>query len=185
MEDRALLDVQLVEEIKRGESPAEATLYEKYAARVYYLALSELRSREDAEDVRAETFLRVLQAIRQDRVRSPVALASFVLGTTQNIIREFKRPGRRTEQLDKDAVEQIEASPNQSIFMDEYVKRTIEQVVRRLKPREQAFLRMYYIDEMSNDDIARALGIKEERLRLIKSRALKNFREMYGRLVKN
>jgi DNA-directed RNA polymerase specialized sigma24 family protein len=51
-------DSDLVEEIRRGEREAEAALFEKYAARVYYLALSELRSHPDAEDVRTETFLR-------------------------------------------------------------------------------------------------------------------------------
>ena len=64
-------DSNLADQIQRGESTAEATLYEKYSARVYYLALSELRSREDAEDVRTETFMRVIQAIRNGSLRSP------------------------------------------------------------------------------------------------------------------
>jgi RNA polymerase sigma-70 factor (ECF subfamily) len=176
-----LSDAQLVEDIQRGESAAEATLYEKYSARVFYLALSELRSREDAEDVRAETFLRVLQAIRQGQIRSPEALASFILGTAHNVIRESHRQARRTEQMpDGERTE-----TGQPVFLDPIVKRTIEQVTRRLKPREQDFLRMYYYEELPADEIAQKLGIKEERLRLIKSRALKSFRDAYHRLVKS
>lgn len=178
---QALLDARLVEEIRRGERAAEATLYEKYSARVFYLALSELRSREDAEDVRAETFLRVLQSIRQGQLRSPEALASFILGTAQNVIRESHRQARRTEQMaDPQGTHSAE-----SAFLDPVVKRTVEQVTRRLKPRDQAFLRMYYYEELPADQIARKLGIKEERLRLIKSRALKSFRDAYNRLVKS
>jgi RNA polymerase sigma factor (sigma-70 family) len=52
----------------------------------------------------------------------------------------------------------------------------------RLKPRERQFLRMYYYEELPKEEIARALGIKEERLRLIKSRALKSFRGIYEKL---
>jgi DNA-directed RNA polymerase specialized sigma24 family protein len=43
---------------------------------------------------------------------------------------------------------------------------------------------MYYYEELPNEEIARSLGVKEERLRLIKSRALKSFREMYKQLTK-
>ena len=71
MEQKTLTpDSELAAEIQRGQSSAEATLYEKYSARVYYLALSELRSREDAEDVRIETFMRVIRAIRNGQLRS-------------------------------------------------------------------------------------------------------------------
>ncbi len=57
-------------------------------------------------------------------------------------------------------------------------------MIRRLKPREQAFLRYFYYDELPKEEISLRLGIPEERLRLIKSRALKSFREIYGRLAK-
>jgi hypothetical protein len=56
-------DNDLVEEIRRREREAEEALFEKYAARVYYLALSELRSHPDAETCARRPFLRVLQSI--------------------------------------------------------------------------------------------------------------------------
>ena len=177
------LELQIVEEIRRGDGSAEAALYEKYGQRVYYLALRELRSREDAEDVRTETFLRVLQAIRQDRLRSPEALSSFVLGTANNVIREFIRQRTRSEPLTPDTIESA-ANPEDPPFLDPIAQRTIEQVARRLKPREQAFLRMYYYEELSKEEIASRLGIDEARVRLIKSRALKSFREIFERLTK-
>jgi RNA polymerase sigma-70 factor (ECF subfamily) len=177
-------DVDLVAGIRRGESAAESALYEKFSARVYYLAIRELRSPEDAEDARAETFLRVLQAIRQDKVHSPQALASFILGTTSNVIREISRRNQKTSSLEDEEIEETDVRMQSSPFLDLDTRRTIEQVARRLKSREQAFLRMYYYEELPQEEIARRLGIKEERVRLIKSRALKSFREIYERLTK-
>jgi RNA polymerase sigma-70 factor, ECF subfamily len=176
-------DSELVAGIRRGEPAAESALYEKYSARVYFLALKGLRSPEDAEDARAETFLRVLQAIREDRVKTPDALASFTLGTTANIIREISRRNRKTSSLADSGIEDAEDHA-WAPFLDLDARRTIEQVARRLKPRERAFLRMYYYEEQPQEEIARSLGIKEERVRLIKSRALKSFREIYERLTK-
>jgi len=169
-------DAQLVADIQRGDTAAEAALYNKYSSRVYYLALAELRSREKAEDVRSETFLRILQSIRAGRLRSAEALPSFVLSTTHNIVRELRRDERRIEPLaDRDPEDDWKP-------VDSHVQQAIEKVIRRLKPRERAFLRMYYYDELPNEEIAERLGIREERLRLIKSRALKRFREIYQRI---
>ena len=52
----------------------------------------------------------------------------------------------------------------------------------KLNERDRTFLRMYYYEELPKPEIARVLGIKEERLRLIKSRALKRFAEIYSKL---
>jgi RNA polymerase sigma-70 factor, ECF subfamily len=176
-------DARLVEEIERGESAAEATFFARYSTRVYYFALSELRSQPHAEDVRSETILRVIRAIREGRLRDAQALASFVLTTARNVVREMSRQERRHQQLPDDEVEDPKYTV-ETVFLDPYVKTAIERVVRRLKPREREFLRMYYYDELPNDEIAQRLGIKEERLRLIKSRALKRFREIFERLQK-
>jgi RNA polymerase sigma factor (sigma-70 family) len=178
-------DVRLVEEIRGGASDAESALYEKFSARVYYLALRELRSPADAEDARAETFLRVLQAVRGDALQSPQALSSFVLSTTRNVIREQHRQNRRTEQIDEVELDRDDKFARHQAFSDPAVKTAIERAIKRLKPREQQFLRMYYYEETSPDEIARVLGIKPERVRLIKSRALKSFREQYERLTKS
>jgi RNA polymerase sigma factor (sigma-70 family) len=51
-------------------------------------------------------------------------------------------------------------------FLDPNVKRAIAQVISSLKSREQAFLRMYYFEELPKEEIARRLEVKEERLRL-------------------
>lgn len=177
-------DAVLAEEIQRGESSAEAILYERYSARVYYLALSELRSPADAEDVRTETFMRVIQAVRNGKMRTPESLASFIVGTAHNIIREGFRQRSKAGRINQIELERSIAQTPDPFFLDPDVKRAIEQVIIRLKPREQVFLRMYYYEEAPPEEIARRLGIKQERLRLIKSRALKRFKEIYLRLIR-
>ncbi len=174
---------QLATDIQTRQSAAEAALYEKYSMRVFYLALSELRSREDAEDVRTETFLRVMKAIRNDQLRSADSLPSFIVGTAHNVIREGFRQRHRAGQITQLELERTAAAAPDPFFVDPHVKRAVEQVIERLKPRERAFLRMYYYEELPQEEIASRLGLRQERLRLIKSRTLKHFREVYLRLV--
>jgi RNA polymerase sigma factor (sigma-70 family) len=177
-------DVELVASIREGDSRAETALYERYSARVYFLALSELHSKEDAEDVRAETFLRVLQSLRQDQLRSPGSLGSFIVGTALNVIREQVRLSYKTQSLDERELNLAGDRSLESAFIDSEASRALEEAARQLKPREREFLRMLYYEELPKEEIARALGVKEERLRLIKSRALRSFREIYRKLTK-
>jgi RNA polymerase sigma-70 factor, ECF subfamily len=177
-----LADDQLVACIQNGRMDAEAALYERYSAKVYYLALRESHSPQDAEDVRAETFLRVLQAIRGDRLRSAGSLAPFILGTMRNVLHElFLRRRQAGNAADANPVEPAMPS-HEEHFLDSEVQLAVKQTIVRLKPRERDLLRMHFYEELETEEIARRVNIAPERVRLVKSRALKHFREFYQRL---
>jgi len=172
-------DIELVARIQAGDSSAEALLFERYGARLYYLALSRTGSPQDAEDVRSETLLRVLSAIRNRQLRSPAALASFILRTLDNVALEMLRQESHANRIASDPRANVERH-----FLDDGVKDAIEWTLARLKPRERDFLRMYYYEELSKEEIAGRIGIAEERVRLLKSRALRSFRERFLRSAK-
>jgi RNA polymerase sigma-70 factor (ECF subfamily) len=172
---------ELVAKIQGGESEAEAQLYAKYSARVYYVALRHTRSPEDAEDVRAETFFRVLQAIRGNNLRSASSVAAFILGTSRNVMHELARK-RQLETMDQSGIPEASVPSHERFLLDSGVRSAIERTIARLKPRERELLRLYYYEELPRHEIARRIGIAEERVRLVKSRALKRFRELYTRL---
>jgi RNA polymerase sigma-70 factor (ECF subfamily) len=179
MQDRAIRDGELAAAARQRDASVEAALYERFGARIYFLALGELGSKEDAEDVRDETILRVIQALRQDKLRSPDSLPAFVVGVALNVIREHRRQTRNLQQFDGREVEVAGGPSPEAAFLDEETGRAFREVARGLKPREREFLRLYYYEEWPKEAIARALGIKVERLRLMKSRALKRFRDAY------
>jgi RNA polymerase sigma-70 factor (ECF subfamily) len=173
-------DAELVSGIRSGDQSAGANLFERYSRRVYYLALRELRSSADAEDVRAETFLRVLKAIREGQVNSPDAVRLFIRGTARNVILETLRSPQRAA---RDELPDLPV-PELPGMLDADVVGAIEATIRRLKPREREFLRLLYYEDLPKQEIARRIGVDEDRLRLIKSRSLKSFREIYERLRK-
>ena len=175
-------DSELAAGVAGGDAAAESSLYEKYSERVFYLALSERCPREDAEDVRAETFLRVFQSLRAGKLRKPDSLASFIVGIALNVVREHRRQRAGAEALTELENEIPGGESPEDAFLDREAARSVAEMAARLKPRERQFLRMYYYEELPKAEIARALGIKEERLRLIKSRALKSFRGIYEKL---
>jgi len=175
----AACDVDLIERIRAGDQSAEEGLYQRYSARVYYLALKRVGSASDADDIRSETFMRVLAGIRAGQLREPAAFASFCFRTLDNVASEMARYSQRATALTSEP-----PAPVEHEFLDDDVKSAIRRTIERLKPRERDFLRMYYYDELPKNEIARRAGIPEERVRLLKSRTLKSFREYYLRLRK-
>ena len=177
-----LPDHEIVARVAQGEQQAEALLYQKYSQRIVFLALSERHSHADAEDIRAETFLRVLQALRAGKLRKPSSLSSFIVGIALNVMREHNRDRANTDPLSERENEIAGDESSDAAFLDREVTQAITEAAAQLKPRERDFLRLYYYEELPKAEIARQLGIKEERLRLIKSRTLKRFREIYDKL---
>jgi RNA polymerase sigma-70 factor (ECF subfamily) len=177
-----LADSQLATSIAQGNRAAEGALYEKFSDRIFYLALSERCSRDEAEDVRAETFLRVIRLLRDGKLQKPESLASYIVGIALNVMREHRRHRAATASLSERENEIAgDESPDTS-FLDKEVAQSLAEAAAQLRPRERDFLRLYYYEELSKEEIAARLGIKEERLRLIKSRTLKRFREIYDKL---
>jgi len=177
-------DTELVVKIQNGHNEAEAALYEKYSAKVYYLALRESKSSHDAEDIRAETFLRVIQAVRSNQLRSVEALPAFILAVTRNVLRELYVSRRRTgETVPADETNLVAAS-HERMFLDREVQLAIEKTIEKLKSRERTILHMCFYEELSTEEIARRMSIAPERVRLVKSRALKHFRELYNRVLR-
>lgn len=175
-------DTELVASIQNGQSDSEAVLYEKYSSRVYYLALKETRSPHDAEDVRAETFLRVLQAIRGNQIRSAAALGSFVLGVTHNVMRELYAKRRQIGDVIPADEAELAIPSHEQVFLDQEVRVAIQRTIARLKPRERQVLHLLIYEELPSEEVARRIAIAPERVRLVKSRALKHFREIHRRL---
>jgi len=175
-------DTELVVSIQNGQSDSETALYEKYSARVYYLALKETRSQHDAEDVRAETFLRVLQAVRGNQIRSAHSLGSFVLGVTHNVLRELYARRRQVGDVIPAEDNLLAIPSHEQIYLDQEIRSAIQRTIGRLKPREQLVLRLLIYEELPSEEVARRLAIAPERVRLVKSRALKHFREIHSRL---
>jgi RNA polymerase sigma factor (sigma-70 family) len=172
-------DTELVAAIRSGLAQAETALYQKYSAKVYYVALRYSRSPHDAEDVRAETFLRVLQAIRGDHLRSPEALASFILGTARNVLHELLQRRKQAGITSEPEGTELSTPSQEEHLLDREVRHAIARTIEGLKPRERDLLRYHYYEELPTPEIARRLGIAPERVRLVKSRALKRFRECY------
>jgi RNA polymerase sigma-70 factor (ECF subfamily) len=83
---------RLVERFRQGDVQALSTLFEMHVDRVYGFARHILGSREDAEEVASEAFIRALR--RASDYRGDAPFHAWLFGITRNLCRDQLRQPR-------------------------------------------------------------------------------------------
>ena len=102
----------LVEDIRRGDEAACEVLYRELRSR----QLNYLRRNfpEQAEDLLQESYLRIWQWIRADKVREPQHLATFIGAVVRNALRDYLRSRANCEARRSVSEEALFAVPDPS-----------------------------------------------------------------------
>jgi RNA polymerase sigma-70 factor (ECF subfamily) len=172
-------DADLVEALRREETGAAEALVDRYADRVYRLAVRITGSNEDAEEVTQDALWTVVRKIHSFKGDS--AFGSWVYRITANAaymkLRARKAKGREIA-LD-DVVPSLDGDGAHFEPMDDWSRRVderalqgelrevLESAIAELPPDYRTALVLHDIEGLSNPDIAEALEIS---LPAVKSR---------------
>ena len=141
-----------------------------------------LRSPALVDDVRQETFVRVLDAVRQPNgIRSPGGFGSFANTVCNHVLLEMYRARPRTDALEDaagDGIPDPRDDAEASAVRDEQ-RSHVRRAIAELPPREQQLLAMLFFHERDKDGICRQLGIDRQYLRVLLYRAKRRFKEQY------
>src|SRR5262249_39514790 len=117
-----------------------------------------------------------------NQLRSAASLPGFILGVTRNVLRElYAHRSRAGETIAPEAAD-LAAPSHERFFLDQEVRLAIRKTIERLKPREQAVLRMHFYEELPKEELARRAAFAREGVRLVNPRALKLLGEAHTRL---
>jgi len=158
---------------------------EHFVAYFTRLLRVKLRSRklspEDIEDVRQETLLRVLVAVRSGEVRQPDRLGPYVNSVCNNVLHEKYREICRNHHVDLDSVDVPDGGADLEgrMLAKEKVK-MVHKTLSKLSARDSAVLRAV-LQGRDKDEICAELGIDRGYLRVLMHRANSNFKELYQR----
>ena len=100
MEKRSAEITALVERTRKGDKAASAELYEKMYDKLYFFALKNVRSKEDAEDIVQEAFVRATESLKD--LISNDCFTSWIYSVTYNLCADKLRGGDNTVRFDND-----------------------------------------------------------------------------------
>jgi RNA polymerase sigma-70 factor (ECF subfamily) len=149
---------------------AEKALFERYAERVRLYGRKHLKSAAAADDLVQQVMLRVLEALRAERVAEPNRLASFVFGTCRNVSWDLQRSEQRQRRLERETELLLTESAMPELSERDVVK--LFHCMGELPEQQRRILRMSFMEDRSADDIARSLGLSSGNVRVIRCRAL-------------
>ena len=132
-------------------SEAELTsIYRKYVGMVRHRAYAVVRDEALSDDVTQETFLRFIRYAQDQEVRSPGALL-YRIATNAGI----QRLRHRNDHVPSEDMDLAAAAPAVSAE-DQLI---LEDILKHSDPDEAAMAMMYFVDDMSQDDIAVVCGL--------------------------
>lgn len=146
---------------------------------------SRVESREVADDLRQETFTRVLGALKAEGgLHHAERLGAFVNSVCNNVLFEHYRSRGRTESLESHEEHHPFASQapdalSSVVSQDE--ARIVRRILGKLGERDRALLKAIFLEEKDKDDVCQEFGVGREYLRVLLHRAKQAFRSVYVR----
>lgn len=142
---------------------------------------SKLRSAAAVEDVRQETFSRVLQTLKQKGgLETPESLGAFVNSVCNNVLFEQYRSASRTTTLD-DEYDTPESRPGvDSELLAAEDRGRVREALADLPQKDKDLLRWLFFEERDKDEICRTMNVDRNHLRVLVHRAKLRFRERFA-----
>jgi RNA polymerase sigma-70 factor (ECF subfamily) len=175
-------DASYIERLS-AEDPRTQEHFVRYFTELLQIKLrSRLQSPQAIEDVRQETFARVLNALRKEgAIRQPERLGAFVNTVCNNVLFEHYRLSGRSQSLDEEGQPEPQATGLDAldIASAKQLKMKVREILLDMPMRDRSLLKAVFLDERDRDDVCREFGVEREYLRVLLHRAKQDFKVEY------
>lgn len=175
-------DADYIDSLCAGDHGTEEHFVGYFTELLHLKLRSRLKSPHAIEDVRQETFARVLKVLRKDRaLRQPERLGAFVNTVCNNVLLEHYRSASRTQSIDEEGQPELPATGIGvlDIVAAKQLKGKVEEILLELPVRDRQLLRAVFIEERERDEVCKEFGVDREYLRVLLYRAKQEFKTEY------
>ena len=169
----------LLERARRLDAHALGQVHDRYFAEVYRYIRFRLDNEQQCEDLSAEVFLRLINALHRQKGPS-INLRAWLLGTASNLVNDHlrRRYRRKEENLDASLEESLvgESSPD-SAWETAWQQDEIRRALQRLTTEQQHVIALRFADERSLDETAQIIGKTVSAVKALQFRALASLRK--------
>jgi len=175
-DDSKILINSLVKKAQDGDEAAFGQIYDLYFDKVYRFVYFRVNHREAAEDLVSETFIRAWDKL--DRISSPESFSGWVYQIARNLVIDYYRS--RKENVDIALLENVLS------YEDNVVNRTdlgfqqqiFLKFLDQLGEEQQLVLKMKFLEDLDNPEIAAILNKTEGAVRVIQHRAIAELKKL-------
>jgi len=176
-------DAPYLERLQCGDAGTEQHFASYFGELIRLKLRSRLSSKEAVEDVRQETFVRVLALVRaKDGVRQPERLGALVNSVCNHVLLEHYRSHRKMESSLDEEPERVFADERMNVsglFEVDETERVVRKILGDLPERDRRLLQAVLLDERDKDEVCAELGLSRDYLRVLVHRAKQAFKSSY------
>ncbi len=174
-------DKAYVERLRDGDPPTE----HHFVAYFEHLLRIKLRSRmltnDKVEDLRQETFIRVIAALRREGgVRQPDRFGAFVNSVCNNVLLEYYRSSGRNQPMENSHLEIPDKVLDlEGMLVTKQSSERVRRILEGMPRRDRDLLRAIFLEEKDKDVVCREFGVDRDYLRVLLHRAKDKFKVLY------
>lgn len=181
-------NVGYVESLCAGDPQAQEHFVVYFTELLQLKLRNRLQSPQAIEDIRQETFTRVLTVLRRDGgLRQPERLGAFVNMVCNNVLLEHYRSAGRSESLDVEGRPEPAAKGADALetAVAGQIQDKVREILLDLDQRDRSLLQAVFIDERDRDEVCREFGVDRDYLRVLLHRAKQEFKTEYVKRMGN
>lgn len=174
-------DADYLEALRAGD-PQTQKHFVCYFTELLQLKLrSRLRSPQAIEDVRQETFARVLITVQKNGLRQPERLGPFVNTVCNNVLLEHYRQSARSDSLDEEGAPELPARGDSvlDVVESKQMGAQVREVLEGLPEHDRSLLKAVFLDERDREEVCKEFGVDRDYLRVLLHRAKNVFKTAY------
>lgn len=170
-----LIDDSIIEGCIAGKRDAQSALYRKYASVMMAVCLRYAQSRDEAEDILSEAFLKVFN--NMGSYRNEGSFEGWMKRIMINHALNYYRKSRRSpflEDIDNINETQIVAQDDRTAAHAPVSAETLASLIQMLPPGYRMVFNMFVFEDYSHKEISEMLGISENtsKTQLLKARKM-------------
>lgn len=175
-----LTDIELIRQVLAGDQGAYAELVKRHQRFVFTLALRFTKNREDAEEIAQDCFVKAYRSLNsfQQTAKFSTWMYTIVYTTSMTFLRK-----KRLETQSIDSEESHIQLENQvsSYNADQVEQKSkfvyLNMAINQLLPDDAAIITLFYKGEQSLEEIAKALGMESNTVKVKLHRARHRLKE--------
>ena len=185
-------DNEIISKVLKGEQNAYAELVNRYQAYVFTLVLRMIKSREDAEEVAQDVFIKAYRSLADFRGESKFSTWLYTIANTTSIT-FLRKKKLDVHSLDNEKVFEV-ADSKDSGFRANLVEQKsrvnmVNEAIAMLSPDDAEIITLFYKAEQNLEEISRILRLETNtvkvRLHRARTRLKEKMEKNFSEEVKN
>jgi RNA polymerase sigma factor (sigma-70 family) len=175
-----------IEQVLEGEINAFSYIVDRHKDKAFNLAFRICGSREEAEEITQDSFLKAYKSLGGFKMQSSFATWFYriVYNTAISNVRIKKKGVLSLEDFPADATDFIGTNSSEEEAESEYRNALLNFALQKIKEEERGLITLFYYEEMSPDEITEVTGISKSNLKVKLFRARQKMLEIIENVEK-